>query len=127
MTLQADIANIQTKRLQEAVKQIRPSKKDLDGCDAGKGQFSGVVTGEDVLNYMKKQENAAMEESKQARRQVVKRADCMHWKHHCGSATITPLLGRLLFAFTITRKIGVYALLPTLVVALTITSLPSQS
>ena len=73
MAVQADIANAQTKKLQEAVKQIRPPKKDLRRH--GKGNLAGVMIGEDILNDMEKreqlgQESAARRVSGRARRRV---------------------------------------------------------
>ena len=50
MAVQADITHAQAKRLQEAVKQIRPSKKGLRRL--GKGNLAGVATGEDILSDM---------------------------------------------------------------------------
>ena len=50
MAVQADIAHSQAKKLRKAVKQIRPSKKDLRRL--GKGNLAGVATVEDILNDM---------------------------------------------------------------------------
>ena len=51
MAVQVNIAPAQTKKFQEAVKQIRPSQGDLRWL--GKGNLADVVIGEDILNDMK--------------------------------------------------------------------------
>ena len=50
IAVQADIAHAQAKMLRGAVKQIRPSKKDLRRLR--KGNLAGVATEEDILNDM---------------------------------------------------------------------------
>ena len=50
MAVQADIANVEAKRVREAVKKVRPSKKDLQ--QLGKGNLAGVITGKGTLDEM---------------------------------------------------------------------------
>ena len=51
MTVQADIANAEAQKVREAVKAIRPSKKDLR--QLGKGNLAGVLSGEAILKGIK--------------------------------------------------------------------------
>jgi hypothetical protein len=46
MSVQADIANTQAQRVQEAIKKIRPSKKYLRRL--GKGNVAGVITHKNI-------------------------------------------------------------------------------
>ena len=66
MAVQADIANAEAQRLREAVKKIRPSKKDLRHL--GKGNFAGVMTGKGILDKME-------ERDKKDREKVAKKAE----------------------------------------------------
>ena len=69
MAVQADIANAEAQQVREAVKKIRPSKKDLRHL--GKGDLAGVITGEGILDVMqecdkKDREKAAKKAGKTA-------------------------------------------------------------
>jgi hypothetical protein len=61
MSLQADIANTQAQRVREAVKKIRPSKKDLRRL--GKGNVAGVMTGENILKEIQVREKIDKEKA----------------------------------------------------------------
>ena len=49
MSVQADIANAQAQRVRDAVKELRPSRKDLRRM--GKGNMAGVMTGWGSTEY----------------------------------------------------------------------------
>ena len=61
MAVQADIANAETQRVREAVKKIRPSKKDLRHL--GKGNLAGVMTGEGILDAMQERDEKDREKA----------------------------------------------------------------
>ncbi|KAG0125778.1 hypothetical protein HOY82DRAFT_542915 [Tuber indicum] len=54
MAVQADIANGEAQKVREAVKAIRPSKKDLR--QLGRGNLAGVLSREAILQGIKEQE-----------------------------------------------------------------------
>jgi hypothetical protein len=61
MSVQADIANTEARRIREAVKKIRPSKKDLRRL--AKGNVAGVMTGENILKEIQVQEKIDKEKA----------------------------------------------------------------
>ncbi|KAF8244689.1 hypothetical protein K440DRAFT_8746 [Wilcoxina mikolae CBS 423.85] len=61
MTTQAKIANVQAQRVRDAVKNIRPSQKDLRRL--GKRNVAGVMTGENILKEMKAREEKEKEKA----------------------------------------------------------------
>ena len=64
MAIQADIANTEAQRVQEAVKKTRPSKKDLRHL--GKGNLAGVITGESILDVMQERDKKDREKAAKA-------------------------------------------------------------
>ena len=137
MAVQADITHAQAKRLQEAVKQIRPSKKDLRRL--GKGNLAGVATGEDILNDMQEQERkneerAAKRVSGRAwggRKETAAQAgpqECSTYHLYPYESVLWLLPGaHLLFAFRVVLPTESYDLPITLPLAPTITSPHSLS
>ena len=127
-----DIAHAQAKKLREAVKQIRPSKKDLRRL--GKGNLAGVMTGEDILNDMeererKDQERAAKRVSGRARgggggRQLGQGPGSAVAHHLHPFESVLRLLpgAQLLFAFRVVLSTEPYDLRLALSLAPTITS-----
>ena len=61
MAEQADIANAEAQRVREAVRKIRPSKKDLRRL--GKGNFAGVMTGKGILDEMEERDKKDREKA----------------------------------------------------------------
>ena len=86
MSVQADIANTQAQRVREAVKKIRPSKKDLRRL--GKGNVAGVMTGENILKEIQVREK--IDKEKAAKKQF-------HTRKSAQRAVVTPVRPRIRF------------------------------
>jgi len=87
MSVQADMANTQAQRVRDAVKKIRPSKKDLQRL--GKGNVAGVMTGENILKEIQVREK--IDKEKAAKKQFHSRKSAPR------AVVVTPVRPRIRF------------------------------